>query len=231
MRSVSSHSEQATTSADDRTTRARIRDAAIARFPRDGFPGTTIRTIAADVGVSPGLVLHHFGSKEKLRRACDEYVIGLLGEAKRKAILDGSYRQGGALAALYQLMEPVGRYLAWALRTGGEAAERIFDELLEDVIAQMEEYRAAGLAADVADMTTQATVLLVMQLGGLVLHEHYSRTLGIDTLSAAGMATIAPHALRIFSGELFNNDMLAEAGRALDELASDQENKNKKEAT
>lgn len=222
---------QDATSTDDRTTRARIRDAAIARFPRDGFSGTTIRAIAADVGVSPGLVLHHFGSKEKLRGECDNYVTHLLGEAKRNAILDGSYRQGGALAALYQLMEPAGRYLAWALRTGGEASDRIFDELLHDVIAQMEEYRDAGLIADVGDMRTQATVLLVMQLGGLVLHEHYSRTLAVDSLSADGMVKIAPHVLRIFSGELFNQDMLAEAGRALDDLAVAQESETKKEAT
>ncbi len=164
-----------------------------------------------------------------MRLACDEYVTHQLGEAKRKAILDGSYRQGGALAALYQLLEPVGRYLAWALRTGGEAADRIFDELLQDVIAQMEEYRDAGLMADVDDMKAQATVLLVMQLGGLVLHEHYSRTLAVDTLSAAGMLKIAPHALRIFSGELFDHNMMTEAGRALDDLASTEKPESQKE--
>ena len=209
----------------DRTTKARIRDAAVARFPADGFAGATVRGIAAEAGVSPGLVIHHFGSKENLRSECDEHVIRLLGETKRQAMRDGSYRQGGAIATLYQLMEPVARYLAWALRTGGEASQRIFDDLLEDVIAQMEEYGAAGVMADVDDVRTQATVILVMQLGGLVLHEHYSRQLGVDTLSAEGMLTIAPHVLRVYSGELFNPEVLAEAGAGVAEATKQKSEK------
>jgi len=201
----------------DLTTKARIRDAAIGLFPSCGFTGTTVRRIAADAGVSPGLVIHHFGSKESLRRACDEYVIHRIGATKRRTIQDGSYRQGGTIAFLYQTMEAVTRYLAWALRSGGEASERIFDELLEDVIAQMEEYREVGLMAEVEDVRTQAAVILVMQLGGLVLHEHYSRVLGVDTLSAEGLMTIAPHVLRAYSGELFDPGVIAEAGRALED--------------
>jgi len=202
----------------DRTTKARIRDAAIARFPSDGFAGATVRGIAAEAGVSPGLVIHHFGSKEKLRLACDEHVIRLIGETKRRAIKDGSYGQG-AVAAMYRLMEPIARYLAWALRSGGTASERIFDELLQDVVAQMEEYREAGLVAQVDDMRSQAVVLLVMQLGGLVLHEHYTRSLGVDTLSAEGMLNIAPHMLRIYSGDLFKPSVIADAEAAVEEAA------------
>ncbi|MEX1037720.1 MAG: helix-turn-helix domain-containing protein, partial [Acidimicrobiia bacterium] len=48
----------------DLTAEARIRDAALARFPRDGFEGTTMRAIAEDAGVSAALVVHHYGSKE-----------------------------------------------------------------------------------------------------------------------------------------------------------------------
>ena len=204
----------------DLTTKARIRDAAIDRFPRDGFAGATVRDIAADASVSPGLVIHHFGSKENLRRECDEYVIRLIGETKRRAVKDGTYRQGGAIAAMYQLMEPVVRYLAWSLRIGGEASRTIFDDLLDDVIAQIEEYQEAGLMANVTDVRSQAVVLLVMQLGGLVLHEHYSRSLGVDTLSAEGMLTIAPHLLRIYSGEFFNPSVIADAEAAVAEAAN-----------
>ncbi|HJE59178.1 MAG TPA: TetR/AcrR family transcriptional regulator, partial [Nocardiopsis listeri] len=51
---------------DDLTARARIRDAALTRFGQEGF-GVSVRAIAEEAGVSPGLVIHHFGSKEKLR--------------------------------------------------------------------------------------------------------------------------------------------------------------------
>ena len=54
-----------------------------------------------------------------------------------------------------------------------------------------------------------------MQLGGLVLHEHYTRTLGVDTLSAEGLSTIAPYMLRIHSGQLIDPRLLSEMESAL----------------
>ena len=64
---------------DDQTTRARIRDAAIEVFGRDGF-ATGVRAIATAAGVSPGLVNHHFGSKNGLRQVCDGYVLDVVRE-------------------------------------------------------------------------------------------------------------------------------------------------------
>ena len=52
----------------------RIWHAALARFAEEGYAASSVRTIAADAGVSPALILHHFGSKEGLRAACDEFV-------------------------------------------------------------------------------------------------------------------------------------------------------------
>ena len=65
-------------SPDDLTARARIRDAAIELFADRGIEGATIRDIAQKAGVSSGLLRHHFGSKEGLRDACDEYVLSEL---------------------------------------------------------------------------------------------------------------------------------------------------------
>lgn len=76
-------------SASDLTARARIRDAALARFGTDGIAATSVRAVAADAGVSPALVVHHFGSKEGLRQACDDYVLDSIrsgGEAATEAL-------------------------------------------------------------------------------------------------------------------------------------------------
>ena len=62
---------------DDRTARAVIRDEALRLFADRGPDGVSVRQIAAAAGVSPGLVLHHFGSKEGLRQAVDKHVLGL----------------------------------------------------------------------------------------------------------------------------------------------------------
>lgn len=229
MRSVTSGSIAEAPPAGDLTTRARIRDAAVARFPRDGFSGTTIRAIAADVGVSPGLVLHHFGSKVKLRRECDEYVIRQLGDVKRESLRSGGHREGNAVLAAYRLVEPVLKYLAWTLTTGGEAAAQIFDDLLSDVVRQLEDYQETGLVNLTDDTRSQATVLLAMQLGGLVLHEHTSRALAADTLSAQGLMKTAPFELRVFSGELFNQAVIADAQRAVSEFDPTSDTETKKE--
>ncbi|MGI5159051.1 TetR/AcrR family transcriptional regulator [Microbispora sp. CA-102843] len=60
--------------------RASIRDAAMTLFAEQGVKATTIRGIAEAAKVSPGLVQHHFGTKEALRQACDEYVLSYLRE-------------------------------------------------------------------------------------------------------------------------------------------------------
>src|SRR5690349_15898399 len=62
---------------DDRTARAIIRDEALRLFAARGPDSVTVRQIAAAAGVSPGLVVHHFGSKEGLREAVDQHVLGL----------------------------------------------------------------------------------------------------------------------------------------------------------
>ena len=53
----------------DLTPAARIRDAALARFARDGLADTSIRDVARTAGLSPGLVQHHFKTKANLRDA------------------------------------------------------------------------------------------------------------------------------------------------------------------
>ena len=60
----------------DLSARAKIREAALGLFGTSGF-GVSLRTIAQAAGVSPGLVIHHFGSKDGLRAAVDESVLSV----------------------------------------------------------------------------------------------------------------------------------------------------------
>src|SRR5689334_24453919 len=61
----------------DLTGKANIRNAALRLFAERGHDAVTVRQIAAAAGVSPALVVHHFGSKEGLREAVDQHVLGL----------------------------------------------------------------------------------------------------------------------------------------------------------
>jgi AcrR family transcriptional regulator len=60
-----------------------VRGLGHARGARDGFQKTNLRAVAATAGVSAGLVIHHFGSKEKLRAAYDDHVLRILVQRAR----------------------------------------------------------------------------------------------------------------------------------------------------
>ncbi|MCW2689110.1 MAG: transcriptional regulator [Mycobacterium sp.] len=58
-------------------TRADILAAARGRFGAEGYERTTLRAVAADVGVDAALVIRYFGSKQDLFAAAAEFTIDL----------------------------------------------------------------------------------------------------------------------------------------------------------
>jgi AcrR family transcriptional regulator len=138
---------RSTSRADERTaaTRAAIRDAAIARFARDGF-GVGLRTIAADAAVSPALIVHHFGSKDGLRAACDEHVLAVIAEQKTAAMAP-SGGPAAAFAAMAQIDElaPIVGYAMQAIGSGDASAATFLDTFAADAEAWMADAVAAGV--------------------------------------------------------------------------------------
>jgi AcrR family transcriptional regulator len=192
---------------EDLTTKARIRDAALARFPEDGFGATTIRAIAADAGVSPGLVVHHFGSKDGVREACDEYVVSVFRETKLAAMEAENMFNPGFAAGAYQMAAPLLRYFGWALARGHPAADRLFDEMLREGMEITRIAIESGMIHDSPDLETRTAVQMSMQLGMTIMHAHLERNLGVDMLTAEGIAALTPAMLEIFSG-LFTPSVL-----------------------
>ncbi|WP_218926037.1 TetR/AcrR family transcriptional regulator [Xylanimonas oleitrophica] len=154
---------------DDLTTRARIRDAAVARFAAEGF-GAPVRAVAADAGVSPALVIHHFGSKERLRHECDQHVLALIRAAKNENI--GRAAEGKSFFEAFATVErhaPLVGYLLRSLQAGGTVARSFVDQMLTD----SEQYTAAAVEAGVArpsrDERARARYLTLSALGALLL--------------------------------------------------------------
>jgi AcrR family transcriptional regulator len=64
-------------------TRAALVQAAIARFARDGYRGTTLSSIAEDAGISPTAVYRHFPDKDAMfEAAVDADAEGMVGLAR-----------------------------------------------------------------------------------------------------------------------------------------------------
>lgn len=167
-------------SIDDRTTRAKIRDAAITLFARDGVAGTGLRAVAEEAGVSLGLVSHHFGSKEGLRQACDDYVVAVIREGKSAAM-----SAGPGLDPVAALRQPAGgpplmKYLARVLIDSSPTVAVLVDELVADAAGYMAQGVETGMLRPTDHPRQRAAVLTMWSLGALVLHEHVQRLLGVD---------------------------------------------------
>ena len=196
---------------DDRTARAVIRDEALRLFASRGPDGVTVRQIAAAAGVSPGLVLHHFGSKEGLRRAVDEHVLGLFDRmleemtGEHAADLYDPEASGSVAEAIVKHLpadSAVPAYLRRLLLADGDAGRELFRRLFRLSAATLDALAAAGMAAAGEDPAVRAAFLLSNDLAVLMLRDHLTTVLGTDPLSGPGMTRWAREVLAIYGAGL-----------------------------
>ncbi|GAA4283402.1 TetR family transcriptional regulator [Brevibacterium daeguense] len=165
------------------TTRARIRNAAIRRFAQDGL-SAPLRAVAEDAGVSPGLIVHHFGSRAGLRESCDGYVLEQVRENKA-GTLGGPGAGGAMLAQLAQIegYAPLIGYVLRLLQAGGPLLERFVDQLASDAVEYLHQAEEAGNVRPSRDPEARARVLVEMSLGALLLQLPAQQdTLDLDEL-------------------------------------------------
>ncbi len=204
---------------DDRTARARIRDAAIARFGADGVAATSLRSVAADAGVSPALVVHHYGSKEALRLACDRHVAATIRERKSAAMGAGPGLDLFAVLRESEDSRPLMRYVARVLVESTPQVDALVDEIVEDAVAYTEEGVRSGMLKPSHDPRGRATLLTLWSLGALVLHEHARRLLGADLLGGpAGQAPYSGVATEVLGDGVLTPRTAAQAREAFERL-------------
>src|SRR2546430_16071310 len=119
---------------EDLTAKARIRDAAMALFGSEGVAASSLRAVARAAGVSPGLIVHHFGSKEGLIRAVDEAVVGRINLALSEVPIEGSgaeliAQRADVVAAFLRGQPALCDYLGRALSERTEASVELFHGL------------------------------------------------------------------------------------------------------
>jgi len=201
---------------EDLTARARIRDAAIRLFAERGMDATTVRDIAQAAGVSPGLLRHHFGSKEGLREACDQHVLEQSIKLDEAIMYEGKLATPGFMPSVHPTVMLIYRYITRALLDGSPAAGRMFD----DMVRLTDEWMAK-MAPGVEDRRAFAAVLVGMHAGLLAMHEHVSRNLGTDVFETEGYARMTTAIIDFYSSTLLDPDLAAQARRALQELRDD----------
>ena len=192
---------------DDRKTAAIIRDVAMDLFAARGAAGVTVREVARGAGVSPGLVMHHFGSKEGLKDAVDRraarFVDEMLGELVRVGDEGGGASLAGLLADRLDREPALTSYLRRLLVDGGPAADDLFDRLFDTTLSGMRSLVAAGVARPAADEQVRAAFLLANDLAVVMLRSQIERLIGADPLGKEGLARWTPQVVDVYTNGVF----------------------------
>ena len=196
---------------EDLTARARIRDAAIRLFAERGIDGTTVRDIAQQAGVSPGLLRHHFGSKEALREACDTYALDRIVRIKEELLVEGNVANPGFLPSVHPTIVLLYKYVTRALLDGSSGAAAMFDDMVTLTEQWIDKY-----SPDVTeDPRAYAAVLVGMQSGILAMHDHVSRALGVDIFTAEGHLRMAGALADFYSHPLLDAEFVTKVRAAM----------------
>jgi AcrR family transcriptional regulator len=196
----------------DLTTQARIRDAAIDLFGRAGFAHVTVRRIAAAAGVSPGLVIHHFGSKDGLRAACDDHVQQVFSDAITELELQGPASAMAQLARVEQYL-PAVRYGTRALKDGGPLAATLFARLVDDTQAWLASAVASGQVRPSDDDHARALLLVCVSLGIQMLGDYIAPRAAPDERDAFLVSALAGAAVELYTQGLFTGTEYLDAVR------------------
>jgi AcrR family transcriptional regulator len=153
----------------DLTAAARIRDAAIEQFGGRGFD-VGLRAIAEAAGVSAALVIHHFGSKEGLRRACDDYIAEEIRSGKSEAMRSTDPATWFAQMAEIESYAPLMAYLVRSMQTGGDLAKALWQKMIDDAEAYLDDGVRTGLLKPSRDSRARAKYLSMTGGGGFLLY-------------------------------------------------------------
>jgi len=185
--------------------RDRLRDAAIETFARLGLHAP-VRQIAADAGVTAGLVTHHFGSRARLRTECDDEVARRIRALKE----DGMARSPEQQLAMIGELDESGSTMSYTLRLvreGGPAGRAFLERLIDDAHAYLQEGVNAGLIRPSRDPRMRARYLVASQLGGVLLQ---ADLLGLDLADGPALVQRIAADTSLTALELYTEGLLVD---------------------
>lgn len=158
----------------DLTAKARIRNAALDLYSRHGEDRVSLRAVAAEAGVTVGLVQHHYKTKDQLRDAVDQLVVDYFARtladvpdmgspAKTVAARDEAVRD------MLRDNPPVADYLRRALLAPSEQRQHLLDAIVDLTSREVRALRKTGRASTTRRESVQVVAILVRQMGDMFL--------------------------------------------------------------
>lgn len=189
---------------------SRILDVALRRFGTDGFAGTSVRTIAKDADVSPALILHHYGSKDGLRAACDDHVFTFFQDMLSRQG-DPTESMSGFEGFTDESMTLV-RYLMRQASEDSPHANQLIASIIDLTKQTMAAQTTAGHVRPSDDPDMRAAVLVMLRLGPLLFSGAMLQATGADVLDPDGLRRMYRSTIEILESGIYTH----EAGTLLD---------------
>lgn len=202
----------------DLTARARIRDAAIRLFAEKGIAPTTIREIAQAADVSSGLLRHHFGSKEGLRDACDEFALERMATIHARILGRDGLADAAFIGSIHPESMLLQHYLVRSMMDGSGTAALMFERLVD-----LGEEWLAEQPIKSKDPRAYAAALVVMKMSTFMMREQLSQVLRLDLNVPANHARLLRAMVEIFAQPLLTSEQADQAYAALDRLTTAEE--------
>jgi len=182
------------------TTREQLLTIAVEMFAANGFAQTSLRAIAKQAGVSPALLVHHFGTKDALIKEAIAITLGHWVADEKAAMLDDESNQLSHWQAVMAKGATPLRFFRQVLLAGGEYSQRLFAAAVGESESLLEQMKSAGRLRDVKDPKTTALMLTLSGLGSVLFMDHIEKILG-------GSIASEPVAKKLMNA---NNQMLQE---------------------
>ncbi len=188
----------------DLTSFARVRNAALANFARDGVAATSIRRVAKSAGVSPGRVQYHFATKAELVAAVNDYVVSVATEAFADVPSadspDAASRELGLrVSALIRDHHDALLYVARASTEAGGEEPNLFDTFVEIAAKQWTQVAEAGHLRDDTDRQWTALNTVLFNLAPLLFEAALDRHLPQPFSSPGGLERWQTAGTQLFS--------------------------------
>jgi TetR/AcrR family transcriptional regulator, regulator of cefoperazone and chloramphenicol sensitivity len=168
-------------------------------FAREGFAGTSLRMIAVEAGVSAALLVHHFGSKQRL---IEETIETTLGEWMREKDHLAELPLSEALSQWPQTAQDGHQKLAFfrqVMLSGGKPAQLLLERMHFEAKERLSAMTKTGVMRDVADIDTAALLLAVYGMAPLILSDSIKKILGGDITDPEISEKLARSSLELFA--------------------------------
>ncbi|MGV9612856.1 TetR/AcrR family transcriptional regulator [Nocardia xishanensis] len=159
---------------EDLTAKARIRNAAMDLYAQYGAERVSLRAVAAEAGVTLGLVQHHFKTKAGVEAAVDQLVVDYFGHAVASVPAAGTAAQVAAARdeAVRRMLADnpaVVNYVRRSVLEPSGTRIDLLESLVELTRREVVGLREAGVASTDRRESTQIVSVLIRQLGELLL--------------------------------------------------------------